>query len=178
MTTAAGTSPRQALFTRFSTEAMKIVNSLNTKQQERAAPAIMLTGGLRSPGLLHTVLQTQSAHLLGIGRMSITCPQLPTISLDPDDFEPLKGEPDLRLSSWIPTIPLLGAGVQMSWYGVNMRRWARGLEPDFGLGGFEAIVKLWVDVDVLRSGWGLVGCGVVVVVALLLATVWAVRMRA
>ncbi|KAF8888590.1 hypothetical protein BD779DRAFT_1611297 [Infundibulicybe gibba] len=102
---------RQALFSRFSHQA---VATLELLQHSNASPppAILLTGGLRTPNLLRTALSANHAHLLGIGR-----------------YIPFGPEPDLRVSSfwkWLPEIPLIGAGVGMAWYVLMMRRLSRG----------------------------------------------------
>jgi hypothetical protein len=135
-------SPRQALFSGFSHEAMKVLNSLPTKDRPR--PAILLTGGLRSPALLRSVVQHEDADLLGIGRMSILCPNLPSLPLDPNDGEPFVQEPHFQKSRWLPRIPLLGSGVEMAWYNTTMRRLANGMKPDYDSTGAAAVLRMWL----------------------------------
>ena len=149
-------SPRQALFSMYSHQAVQAVSSL---PQTYPSPLILLTGGLRTPELLYTALSSRHAHLLGIGRGSVLCPYLPSILKEREDESRVEGkkiqdipgwdesfspEPDLE-SGWnwirerIPRIPLLGAGVNMAWYVVEMRRLAEGCleDEDKALGVLE-----------------------------------------
>ncbi|KAF8637868.1 hypothetical protein AX17_002494 [Amanita inopinata Kibby_2008] len=164
---AGGKSRRQAFFAHFS---QHIVKSLDSSPSDSARPLITLTGGLRTPSLLCDVVSSGHADLLGIGRGSILRPDLPLYlrqvletSKSIDDAEvwdsPFEREPDLeypaflrrRSLSWLwrrlPRIPLIGAGVQMAWYGVQMRRLgasqAEALKLDYNLGSFRAVTKLW-----------------------------------
>ncbi|KAG6377446.1 hypothetical protein JVT61DRAFT_15251 [Boletus reticuloceps] len=127
--------------------------------------------GLRSPSHLQGALDAGHADLLGIGRGSIACPDIPALlqerhlnaaaggtSIASDD-EPFGREPDgdLRLPSWVPQIPLVGAGVGVAWYNVRMRTIATSQlkkrvdgkpfpvpPPEFEMSGIEAMVRMWV----------------------------------
>ncbi|KAF8830510.1 hypothetical protein HHX47_DHR2001175 [Lentinula edodes] len=135
-------NPRQAFFAHFSSKLMKELSSVTSSDQ--CAPLILLTGGLRSPAHLYTALRNDHAHLLGIGRASVLCPNLPTVlkrrrAAEADlssDVTPFKPEPDLRFwplarKPWrcirrhFPKVKLIGAGVGMAWYVVMIRRLAK-----------------------------------------------------
>ncbi|KAG5652367.1 hypothetical protein H0H81_005229 [Sphagnurus paluster] len=162
-------SPRQALFSRFSKTAMDTLESLQT-ESSLAKPLILLTGGLRTPELLHIALEKRHAHLLGIGRGSILSPDLPRLlecelnkaqaSSSLAWSAPFRREPDLSVSlalrNIFTTIPLIGAGTGMAWYLVTMRRLAmnpsrpfksKDLEPDYTLGALAAVFWMWCWVD-------------------------------
>ncbi|KAF8549044.1 FMN-linked oxidoreductase [Imleria badia] len=162
-------SPRQAFFAQFAKRARECLKTDFPANVN--VPLILLTGGLRSPSHLQSALDAGHADLLGIGRGSILRPDLPTIfqerilnaaasgtSIALDD-EPFAYEPDndIKLPSWVPQIPLVGAGVGIAWYNVRMRWIARSqLEkkidgtsfpvplPAFGMSGIEAMVRMWV----------------------------------
>ncbi|KAG5642729.1 hypothetical protein DXG03_002274 [Asterophora parasitica] len=166
-------SPRQALFSHFSRTAMDAIESLKQESTLSAPlPLILLTGGLRTPELLHTALAARHAHLLGIGRTSILCPDLPrllkemeketrevgTASSEAYWSSPFRPEPDLTFSpiirNLVPTIPLVGAGIGTAWYVVTFRRLAapptsKGMsfEPDYNLGPLGAVFWMWIWVD-------------------------------
>lgn len=169
---AKGASPRQAFFTQF---AKKARECLKTKFPAGAhVPLILLTGGLHSPAHLQSALDAGHADLLGIGRGSILRPDIPailqerilnaaandtSIALDNEPFAH-KPDGDIQLPSWVPQIPLVGAGAAMAWYNVRMRRLAASqLEkrvdgkaptaplPMFGMSGIEAMVRMWVWVE-------------------------------
>ncbi|KAH0826612.1 hypothetical protein J3R83DRAFT_4976 [Lanmaoa asiatica] len=162
-------SPRQAFFAQF---AKKARECLKTNFPARVnVPLILLTGGLCSPAHLQSALDAGHADLLGIGRGSILRPDIPAIlqerilnaaasgsSIALDD-EPFEHEPDgdIQLPSWVPQIPLVGAGVGIAWYNVRMRRIAASQlgkrvdgkplpapPPAFGMTGIEAMVRMWV----------------------------------
>lgn len=67
------TSQRQALFADFSQRAMQVLEARDREHR----PLILLTGGLRTLELLSSALAQTHADLLGIGRMSVICPDLP-----------------------------------------------------------------------------------------------------
>ncbi|KAK2461269.1 hypothetical protein APHAL10511_006796 [Amanita phalloides] len=157
-------SRRQAFFSQFSHHIVEVLDSLVPR------PLVVLTGGLRTPSLLCNVLSARHADLLGIGRGSLLRPDLPLYLQelmdtskaidDPTIWEAtFEREPELGtkgISGWIwdkfPRVPLIGAGVQMTWYGVMMRRLgeanallpaARVLTPDYKLGAFMSVMKMW-----------------------------------
>lgn len=70
-------SPRQAMFADFSRRAMKEIPHLPS--QNRPRPLILLTGGLKTAELLTSALAQNHADLLGLGRLSVVCPNLPSI---------------------------------------------------------------------------------------------------
>ncbi|KIL61071.1 hypothetical protein M378DRAFT_187647 [Amanita muscaria Koide BX008] len=160
-------SRRQAFFSQFSQHIMQTLDSLPADTQK---PLILLTGGLRTPSLLCSVLSCNHADLLGIGRGALLRPDLPlylqklcdtskTIADPVIRDSPFEREPELGIrgfSGWVwsrfPRIPLIGAGVEMAWYGNMMRRLGsanasaadpRPLVPDYSLGAFHAVMKLW-----------------------------------
>lgn len=141
-------------------------------------PLVLLTGGLRTPAHLYTALSAKHTHLLGIGRSSVLCPDLPTVLKNRrkdqteaefySDLTPFKPEPDLGLSfttqqpwRWIwehiPKVKLVGAGTEMAWYVVRMRRLAKrrlgisgeGQEMNEAncIGGLRAMFEMWVWTD-------------------------------
>jgi len=177
-------SPRQALFSRFSRE---VVNTLHSCQETTGPlpPLVLLTGGLKTPEILYTALSSNHAHLLGIGRGSVLCPDLPTLlkglvgpagTTCPDAawsvaFRP---EHDLWLQKYLPSIPLVGASINMMWHTIMMRRLASlpssvvegkiCLEPDYGVGTTGALFRflVWIDdVSLLLGGLFAVGVAVV-----------------
>src|ERR1700722_19706599 len=106
-------SARQALFARFSHEALKLLEGL-----PQPTPLVLLTGGLRSPAHLHTALTSRHAHLLGIGRGSVLCPRLPEVLKERsrDDRTPFGRRCGLdkgRVWRMLPRIKLIGAGGEM-----------------------------------------------------------------
>lgn len=177
-------SSRQALFSRFSRAALKTLCSFaETQPQSRPLPLVLLTGGLRTPEIMSTAISANHAELLGVGRASVLCPDLPSrlkqfdlvsnTSSTSDWSKPFFPEPDLRIPRWIqrffPSIPLVGAGVNMSWYGIIMRRLAtkpspyaeemvNGLQPEYGLGPGGTVLRFWIWVgdDIFSYWYGLV----------------------
>ncbi|KAJ3714986.1 hypothetical protein C8R42DRAFT_681286 [Lentinula raphanica] len=136
-------SSRQAFFARFSARFMKELSSMSSPNDR--LPLVLLTGGLRTPAHLYNVIASNHAHLLGIGRSSVLCPELPTTLKNNqttevdlfNDFTPFKPEPDLSLSftkrwpwtyiwRFVPRIKLIGAGVGIAWYALIIRQLAEG----------------------------------------------------
>ncbi|KAJ7512967.1 hypothetical protein B0H11DRAFT_1948209 [Mycena galericulata] len=157
LTTSATPSTHQAIFAEFSHHALRILESTPR------SPLILLTGGLATPSQLHRALSSQHAHLLGIGRSAVLCPDLPLLLKErrSDDcadtlFSP---QPDLgtegsalltRILENLPRIKLLGAGVAMAWYTVALRRLTnsrRGTvsipKPDYTVGGLGGVFWMW-----------------------------------
>lgn len=148
---------------------MSALDSIPQNTTKVPLPLILLTGGLRTPKLLYTALSSRHAHLLGIGRSSILCPGLPDLlrkvdTKDPAWATPFRPEPDLdapsRFRNYLPSIPLVGAGVSMAWYIIMIRRLADvplwiirrpgALEPDYNVGGVGAVFLMWFWVDSVR----------------------------
>ncbi|ESK92465.1 nadph dehydrogenase [Moniliophthora roreri MCA 2997] len=164
-------SSRQAFFASFSAKAVQTLESGSAP----TPPFIILTGGLKSPGHLITAISSRHAHLLGIGRASVICPDLPirfkrrvadTVDTPVgEDFAPFQPEPDLHLDfvqqwpwSWIwrfvPKINLIGAGIGIAWYVVAIRRLAnyevngtQSYVPEYELGGLGAVLMMWIWQD-------------------------------
>lgn len=171
--TALATSPRQAFFAQFSRHAMEALSPYSNPNSNASAPLILLTGGLRTPSHLRTAITSRHAHLLGIGRGSVTCPNLPDILRRMEDTESefvddpytlFAPEPNLALGffgsywsgRWIWTfmsrIQLIGAGAGMAWYVVMIRRLAskkrdRNVHMDYQMGAMEAILKMWIKTE-------------------------------
>lgn len=123
-------------------------------------------------------LNSDHAHLLGIGRGSVLCPNLPSIlkekSKDPSRWDniPFQREPDLSLPrilgywplSWVwklvPRIRLIGAGVGMAWYVIALRRIShasssRGhMKLNYSMGGLRAVFWMWAWIPVRGKGLG------------------------
>ncbi|KAF4564679.1 hypothetical protein EYR36_002617 [Pleurotus pulmonarius] len=132
--TSTSTSPRQALFTRFSREALLAVASTVANP-----PLILLTGGFSSPAQLNTALDSKHADLLGIGRFSIICPDLP-LTLRQNAHPPnsyFSSRPSIESAdpmesnsafAWlwkqIKQIKLIGAGTGNAWYKLALRELA------------------------------------------------------
>ncbi|KAJ3573367.1 hypothetical protein NP233_g2461 [Leucocoprinus birnbaumii] len=165
---------RQAFFANFARKAVKSIESLGRNRTPR--PAIMLTGGLRTPALLQSALQSNQADLAGIGRCSIICPHIPEIMASYEqglagyDGDTLFGaEPEIPTpmllgrgplaSFWISVkkVKVIGAGLNMAWYTLVLRRIARaelqalhGLTlpksargPDYSLGVLRILFQLY-----------------------------------
>ena len=172
-------SPRQAYFAHFSHQALQALESLPKTSTSPPTPLILLTGGLRTPAVLRTVLNSGHAHLLGIGRGSVLCPSLPSILKEKEtdvsryDDIPFGREPDLSLPrildyrpfSWmwslVPKIKLIGAGVGMAWYIVAIRHISHAstrsnsdIIPKYDMGGLGAVFWMWFWMPMrgMRSG--------------------------
>ena len=168
-------SPRQAFFSRFSREAVKVLASNTASVLKPPTPLILLTGGLRTYDGLCNALEQGHAQLLGIGRASVLCPEMPrllaeSIALCPEPGSGVEKtspvflrnalpEPNLDLPTplalfmeFVPLPKLIGAGVGMAWYIVQMRRIARAEDPDYSIGGLGAVVKMWAPQQRLSGG--------------------------
>ncbi|THH21168.1 hypothetical protein EW146_g352 [Bondarzewia mesenterica] len=152
---------RQAFFSRFARLARSAIHELSAPVQP---PLVLLTGGLRSAEVLNTALIHEHADILGIGRGSVLCHDLPRLlaagGIDSmaSDTRIFPVPPDLtypdtpfarklhRLLSLIGFLPLprlIGAGVRMAWYVVMIGRLARGKSIDMNVGGMRAITGMW-----------------------------------
>lgn len=163
-------SPRQAFFTEF---AHAVKHRLASSQISKP-PLILLTGGLRTLSLMSSVLTHDHADLLGIGRLSVLCPDLPRtleaattgdVNLKADEF-PMAPIPGPELASPWPLwrfshllisflvrmwmllhvrLPkLVGAGSETAWYVVMMRRIAKQKEVDYSVGRVDAVLRMWL----------------------------------
>lgn len=68
------TSWRQALFSRFSHQALAELAKCDGER-----PLVLLTGGLVNPALLGSVLKEKHGDLVGVGRLSVFQPELPRL---------------------------------------------------------------------------------------------------
>jgi hypothetical protein len=139
----ASTSPRQAFFASFS---RRVVQALPTSKN-KAVPLVVLTGALRTPSQFSHVIRQNHANLIGVGRLSILCPDLPhrispsSVSRDYDrGIFPLR-EPILSTPRWIPK--LAGAGVGTAWYTVAIRQLTLGKDVDIEMGTIGALFWMW-----------------------------------
>ncbi|KAL4071441.1 hypothetical protein V8B97DRAFT_2045209 [Scleroderma yunnanense] len=158
------TTPRQAFFAHFSTIARERIRRQQLRHSGSMIPLILLTGGLRSPAQLQAALDNGHADLLGIGRGSILCPDLPAIlqrrgkgvdaMLDAEPFS--RGpEDDSKLPFWFPKVRLVGASVDVSWYNIQMRRIAESHlrrtpfdpSPMYNIGAIETMLRMWIWLD-------------------------------
>ncbi|KAF5324442.1 hypothetical protein D9611_004337 [Ephemerocybe angulata] len=148
-------SSRQAFFSHVSQKAVQTLESMPRKVDSPPLPLILLTGGLRTPAALHSALKSNHAHLLGIGRSAILCPDIPSrlASSSSTDTTPFAPEPVIAPPPGLPAIPLVGAGATMSWYGMQMRyiaEWVGGTPkpgvayPDYSLTGPSAVLWTWI----------------------------------
>ncbi|TFK49025.1 FMN-linked oxidoreductase [Heliocybe sulcata] len=158
-------SQRQALFSNFSSRAMNALSTLPPESQ-KTAPLVLLTGGLNTLSQCSSVLKNNYAHLLGIGRLSILCPDFPRrvsqlkacegdySSSEPTldvprpvaEFDEASGTLDRvwrHVSKLVGFPKLIGAGMEMAWYIVMMRRVAAGQEVDATVGGVGAVMNMW-----------------------------------
>ncbi|KXN81689.1 NADH oxidase [Leucoagaricus sp. SymC.cos] len=172
-TNEANSGHRQALFARFSRQALKALNAAGFKYSSR--PAIILTGGLRAPSLLQSALQSGQTDMLGIGRGAVICPNIPEIMQEYEQSPrndggdtPFGDEPDLPPPTWWPLGPiwntfskikLIGAGLNMAWYTLMLRRRAAAelrrsqalgkvdlsvTEPDYTIGALRTLIHFVV----------------------------------
>ncbi|KAJ7193504.1 hypothetical protein GGX14DRAFT_588396 [Mycena pura] len=162
-------SARQALFSEFSQHAARAIGAMAIPR----APLVLLTGGLSTPAHLYAALSAKHAHLLGIGRSAVLCPNLPKLlhaqleaADDTDPNAPFAPPPNLCIGSSdsvvesivrrLPRIELVGGGVTMAWYVVMLRRLAtsnlhtnsartRSVSPraDYTVGGLGGVVWMW-----------------------------------
>lgn len=121
------------MFETFSNIATKTIRDI---KGDTRAPLVMLTGGLRTLNQFSDVLDRNHAHLLGVARLAITQPSLPLHLYEtrekPDNKELLhrirawetEQPPISEAPGWWP--PLIGAGVEVAWHNVAMRRISRG----------------------------------------------------
>jgi len=161
-------SPRAALFSRFSHQALQALDDFR-QTYHGPVPLILLTGGLRTPGLMSSALSAKHADLLGVGRGSVLCPNLP-IMLRERLENPARWndvlfcqEPDLRkpwiMEMWpftwiwylLPKMKIIGAGATVAWYTLLMRDIASAspdielcdLPPKYELGGLQALIQTY-----------------------------------
>ncbi|KIJ36725.1 hypothetical protein M422DRAFT_260818 [Sphaerobolus stellatus SS14] len=142
-------SPREAFFAPFS---RKVIQEISTITQK---PLILLTGGLRTPLQLSGAILNNHADLLGIGRLSILCPDLPR-QLSPASFDTLEAyrhitfpDSNLHAPRWIPK--LAGAGVGVAWYTVGLRSLAEGKPLDMRMGTLGSVFWMWAWIGPNRS---------------------------
>ncbi|GJE85310.1 FMN-linked oxidoreductase [Phanerochaete sordida] len=76
-------SKRQAIFSRFSKSALRELEKLQEASPGLQRPLVLLTGGLSSVDVMTSALDHNHADLLGIGRLSVLCPHLPSTLKEP-----------------------------------------------------------------------------------------------
>jgi hypothetical protein len=186
-------SPRQAFFAHFSHNAMRALTASSEAVLKTSPPLILLTGGLRTLSQLETAITSRHTDLLGIGRVSVTCPDLPDVLRRMENVKGKQGgnahalfapEPNLTLGffgsarigrlvwSFMSSIQLVGAGAGMAWYVVMIRCLARRggegrVQMDYNMGAVGAIFRMWITTEGLYLT-GLAATGFV----LLLAGLW------
>jgi hypothetical protein len=115
---------------------------------------------------LQIALRSRHGDLFGVGRGSVLCPDLPIVLRNKQHLDDLSCdltsfavEPIVATSQWLkhlPRIPLIGAGVDMAWHLVMIRRLANSppkhLDParissafraDYNVGGIGAVLRMW-----------------------------------
>ncbi|KAI6107602.1 hypothetical protein EDD17DRAFT_629073 [Pisolithus thermaeus] len=173
------TSPRQAFFSRFSRAVIEHINRDPAPSNASPAPVILLTGGLLSPAHLQTALDAGHADLLGIGRGSITCPDLPVVLQErlttnqigyqfKEDTRPFTREPgsELKPPFRLPKVGLIGASFELAWYTVRMRgiaeshirndtRSGKSQSRSYprSMGTTEAMLRMWIWVNRAEGWW-------------------------
>jgi hypothetical protein len=167
-------SPRQAFFAHFSHNAMRALTASSEAVSKTSPPLILLTGGLRTLSHLETAITSRHTDLLGIGRVSVTCPDLPDVLRRLKNAKGKQGgdahalfapEPNLtvgffgsdrigRLVVWsfVSSIQLVGAGAGMAWYVVMMRYLAKRdgegrVQMDYNMGAVGAIFRMWITTE-------------------------------
>jgi 2,4-dienoyl-CoA reductase-like NADH-dependent reductase (Old Yellow Enzyme family) len=84
---------------------------------------MMLTGGMRSASLIRSLVGRGSIDVAGLARPMISCPDLPARILGGLDVPTLEGVRPLGIRA-------TDAAMELAWYGTQLRRLARGAEPD------------------------------------------------
>ncbi|KAF4619445.1 hypothetical protein D9613_005353 [Agrocybe pediades] len=160
-------SARAALFSRFSHQALQALDNIRDTCNGDV-PLILLTGGLRTPRLMCSALSARHADLLGVGRGSVLCPDLPSLLRERLEGGaqwydvPFCNEPDLRrpwlmevrpfiwIWNLLPKVNLVGAGVAIAWYTVAMRNIANapadapaGSHQPMGLGSLQVLLSMY-----------------------------------
>lgn len=188
-------SPRQALFSRFSCCAMEtIASSSAIVNKDHTPPRVLLTGGLRSSSHLNGALQHGHADLLGIGRGAITCPDLPdkvandvegnvltrSFAREPDfASEPnLRSKIDQLIKSFMFRIQLVGAGATMAWYILMIRRLVQSSndgtgvpQMEYSMGALEAVLGMWIPIQWHWTQWRIQT--IIAVLGILAACMWS-----
>ncbi|KIY47859.1 FMN-linked oxidoreductase [Fistulina hepatica ATCC 64428] len=144
-----------ASFQRVSRAASRM---LKATMPEDVRPLFILTGGIKTPAMIHDILQSGDADLCGIGRLSILHPDLPLL-LQKQNLAALPDNsvPDFKAAQWwkqlLPRIKLVGASMEVAWYTVQMR--AFGQLPVKNIGPVEAVfwVSAWSCADDFDKLW-------------------------
>jgi hypothetical protein len=123
-------------------------------QPFQSRPLIMLTGGLRTRAHLDSALSQGHAQLLGIGRMAVVRPDIPTLlatSTDRDPYELFAPEPELEkdanwLVRWISrqlkAVNFVGAGLNVAWYNIRMRELGMNQPINYEGSGFVCVLRM------------------------------------
>lgn len=170
---ASSTSTRQVFFASYSRQAVAAISTLNLEKP----PLVLLTGGLRTPSQCTRVLSENIAHILGFGRLSVTCPDLPNRILSPASkngvyqFKPIP-EPVLYQPDWFPKFA--SAGMSTAWYDCQMKLLAQGKKIDMDFGSINAIMIFLIGGPYKFSFWFKM-CLIMFMIPYLAAKVYAYR---
>ncbi|KAI0832311.1 hypothetical protein BC628DRAFT_1406804 [Trametes gibbosa] len=105
-------SPRQVVFESFAEQSMRILAESANSDASRRPPLVVVTGGLHTLPRMASVLAHNHTDLLGVGRLSVVCPDAPR-ELAASLERRARGEPDDFLMEDFPT--------QGSWLGHRPR---------------------------------------------------------
>jgi hypothetical protein len=102
---ARGLSGRQALFARFSRRALQELVDLEKTSPGLSRPLILLTGGFSSLEMMTSAMDNGHADLIGVGRLSILCPQLPRLlEASRDDSDDTSSRQHVFLSTHLASV--------------------------------------------------------------------------
>lgn len=135
-------NPRQAFFASFSRKALQCVSGTGSN-----GPKIMLTGSIRSAGVIHDCLSNKHADLIGIGRPAILHPDLPQKLIQLGEFPPTPSVP--ALPRWVSTlvqIKLVGAGLDTAVWVRAMKRMARSDRRRLEGNAIDAFLHLFLNI--------------------------------
>lgn len=120
----ASTMAREAFFLDFA----------KTVRERYPKIPLMVTGGFRSRAGMEAALESGACDIIGIGRPAAVVPQLPQLVLLNKEVSDADAKLQLRrvemgwLMSKVP-IKALGAGAESKYYGEQIQRMAKGLQP-------------------------------------------------
>jgi 2,4-dienoyl-CoA reductase-like NADH-dependent reductase (Old Yellow Enzyme family) len=120
----ASTMTREAFFLDFA----------KTVRERHPKIPLMVTGGFRSRAGMEAALESGACDIIGIGRPAAVVPKLPKLILLNKEVSDADAKLQLRrvemgwLMSKVP-IKALGAGAESKYYGQQIQRMAKGLQP-------------------------------------------------
>eukprot|EP01121_Diplochlamys_sp_Union-15-3_P019912 TRINITY_DN7610_c0_g1_i1.p1 TRINITY_DN7610_c0_g1~~TRINITY_DN7610_c0_g1_i1.p1 ORF type:complete len:462 (-),score=60.63 TRINITY_DN7610_c0_g1_i1:99-1484(-) len=139
-----GTKEREAYFRKFAADASKIL----AEGDPATRPRLMLTGGIRSLETIESILQSNEADLVGIGRPLAVEPSLPQDMMNGrisgSIFIPFQAP-----SFW-KELKLLVAYGETSWYSAQIWRLAEGKNPDPDVSAFWSSLRS-IGLDILHK---------------------------